>query len=64
MIGETTHITFQNKQQLLPSTKQELPAWIYNVAKSNLKVYDTEREKSAGTIFSHQTHELCAASTD
>ena len=29
MIGEATYIACRHKQQLLPSTKQELPAWIY-----------------------------------
>ncbi len=29
MLGETTHVTCQHQQQLLPSGKQELPAWIY-----------------------------------
>jgi hypothetical protein len=28
-IRETTNIAYKNKQQLLPSTKRELPAWIY-----------------------------------
>ncbi len=29
MIGEATYVACRHKQQLLPSTKQELPAWIY-----------------------------------
>ncbi len=37
MIGETTYIACQHKQQLLPSTKQELPAWIYVGGKVQFK---------------------------
>jgi hypothetical protein len=29
MLGETTHVTCRQSQQLLPSGKQELPTWIY-----------------------------------
>ena len=37
MIGEATYIACRNKQQLLPSTKQELPAWIYVRGKVQFK---------------------------
>jgi hypothetical protein len=37
MIGEATYIACRHKQQLLPSTKQELPAWIYVRGKVQFK---------------------------
>jgi len=37
MIGEATYIACRRKQQLLPSTKQELPAWIYVRGKVQFK---------------------------
>jgi hypothetical protein len=37
MIGEATYIACKHKQQLLPSTKQELPAWIYVHGKVQFK---------------------------
>ncbi len=37
MIGEATYIACRCKQQLLPSTKQELPAWIYVRGKVQFK---------------------------
>jgi hypothetical protein len=37
MIGVATHIACRHKQQLLPSTKHELPAWIYVRGKVQFK---------------------------
>ena len=37
MIGEATYIACRHKQQLLPSTKQELAAWIYVRGKVQFK---------------------------
>jgi hypothetical protein len=37
MIGVATHIACRHKQQLLPSTKQELPSWIYVRGKVQFK---------------------------
>jgi hypothetical protein len=37
MIGEATYIACRHKQQLLPSTKQELPSWIYVRGKVQFK---------------------------
>ncbi len=37
MIGEATYIACRHKQQLLPSTKHELPAWIYVRGKVRFK---------------------------
>jgi hypothetical protein len=37
MIGEATYIACRHKQQLLPSSKQELPAWIYVRGKVQFK---------------------------
>jgi hypothetical protein len=37
MIGEATYIACRRKHQLLPSTKQELPAWIYVRGKVQFK---------------------------
>ena len=37
MIGEATYIACRCKQQLLPSTKQELPTWIYVRGKVQFK---------------------------
>jgi hypothetical protein len=37
MIGEATYIACRHKQQLLPSTIQELPAWIYVRGKVQFK---------------------------
>jgi hypothetical protein len=37
MTGEATYIACRRKQQLSPSTKQELPAWIYVCGKVQFK---------------------------
>jgi hypothetical protein len=37
MIGEATYIACRHKQQLLPSSKQKLPAWIYVRGKVQFK---------------------------
>ena len=58
MIGEATYIACRHKQQLLPSTIQELPAWIYVRGKVQFKsMYCLEGIECGGTTAAATTGE-------